>query len=486
MHRFGLSTPPYSADDGLSFPVKRKMMDAYSASANPDATVAELCAQTVCFLWFESLPTLNEAATIGFTNTRIPSPDSFAKPEFIKWTKNVLHTTQVSTNVVILAMLYIFRLKLANPGVKGKAGSEFRLLTVALMLGNKYLDDNTYTNKTWSEVTQINVKEIHLMEVEFLSNMRYSLLVTVDAWQEWLVKINAFVQYQQRQQSLHTGTGLVGLPSPPMLYEFSQAGLLHPSLLTPLQTQPGARKRSFEEDFTVMLPPAKVISLPTTPRRTFAMTTRSKMQERSPHRRQQSLMVPVQQQQPPQQQQQLLRGVPRALSTSGKQLSLPPLHLAGYNTGRLSPMQYSRTGSGHAGTTTSPTGSSASRFSLDSAAFHHGPTGGTGHASGTATPTTMAMQHRHSPYGPVYQVQRLVRPLPAVQMGRLVPQQQQWATAGQVPPQQLVYHTLGAGMQPHGQVGRGVLPQQTPPSHGFPHGWQGQMQQPYAAFPPRP
>lgn len=45
--------------------------------------------------------------------------------------------TQVTQNVIILALMFIYRLKKLNPGVKGKVGSEFRLLTVALMLGNK-------------------------------------------------------------------------------------------------------------------------------------------------------------------------------------------------------------------------------------------------------------------------------------------------------------------------------------------------------------
>ena len=45
--------------------------------------------------------------------------------------------TQVSQNVILLALMFIYRLKRLNPGVKGKVGSEFRLLTVALMLGNK-------------------------------------------------------------------------------------------------------------------------------------------------------------------------------------------------------------------------------------------------------------------------------------------------------------------------------------------------------------
>jgi hypothetical protein len=87
----------------------------------------------------------------------------------------------VAQNVVLLALLFIHRLKKLNPAVRGKPGSEYRLLTVALMLGNKFLDDNTYTNKTWAEVSGINVNEVHIMEVEFLSNMKYSLFTTKDS-----------------------------------------------------------------------------------------------------------------------------------------------------------------------------------------------------------------------------------------------------------------------------------------------------------------
>jgi hypothetical protein len=56
---------------------------------------------------------------------------------FRKWVTTILSTTQVSQNVILLALMFIYRLKKLNPTVKGKPGSEFRLLTVALMLGNK-------------------------------------------------------------------------------------------------------------------------------------------------------------------------------------------------------------------------------------------------------------------------------------------------------------------------------------------------------------
>ena len=63
--------------------------------------------------------------------------NAVATQAFKKWVQNILSTTQVAQNVILLGLLFIYRLKATNPGVKGRAGSEYRLLTVALMLGNK-------------------------------------------------------------------------------------------------------------------------------------------------------------------------------------------------------------------------------------------------------------------------------------------------------------------------------------------------------------
>lgn len=63
--------------------------------------------------------------------------DAIPTTGFRKWVTTILATTQVAQNVILLALLFIYRLKQINPAVKGKPGSEYRLLTVALMLGNK-------------------------------------------------------------------------------------------------------------------------------------------------------------------------------------------------------------------------------------------------------------------------------------------------------------------------------------------------------------
>lgn len=99
-----------------------------------------------------------------------------------------VYHTGVTERHITRAIVHL-QIEEEQPFCKGKPGSEFRLLTVALMLGNKceylsqtiasglavlclltlklVLDDNTYTNKTWAEVSGISVQEIHIMEVEF-------------------------------------------------------------------------------------------------------------------------------------------------------------------------------------------------------------------------------------------------------------------------------------------------------------------------------
>jgi hypothetical protein len=94
-----------------------------------------------CLFWFESADELKQAETIRSrppTSPIVRLP-ALARPheQFRKWVLSILSTTQVTQNVILLALLFIYRLKMSSPQVKGRAGSEYRLLVVALMLGNK-------------------------------------------------------------------------------------------------------------------------------------------------------------------------------------------------------------------------------------------------------------------------------------------------------------------------------------------------------------
>ena len=95
--------------------------------------------QITCLFWFESSVTLHlvQNSKTAFTPTEPLLPEAMPTVGFRKWVTTILSTTQVTQNVILLALMFIYRLKSLNPAVKGKLGSEFRLLTVALMLGNK-------------------------------------------------------------------------------------------------------------------------------------------------------------------------------------------------------------------------------------------------------------------------------------------------------------------------------------------------------------
>ena len=258
-------------------------------------SLAEFAAEITCLFWFETANTLQYAEDFPVDGPvdRGLLPDATPTIGFRKWVTTIISTTQVGKNVILLALMFIYRLKRFNPSVSGKRGSEFRLLTIALMLGNKFLDDNTYTNKTWAEVSGISVTEIHIMEVEFLSNMRYDLYASAAEWTEWKAKLGRFGAFYDKASKLpftdeSRGTAPVTptsqsvsqkLPSPPSTHHsvcpFTASpsfnshypALPHPlppsSQLnnSPLRQQHGPgfysqeRKRSL--DFSAELPPAK-------------------------------------------------------------------------------------------------------------------------------------------------------------------------------------------------------------------------------------
>ncbi|CAG8441620.1 5138_t:CDS:2 [Scutellospora calospora] len=156
---------------------------------------SDFAAHMTCFLWFGDYIMDSSSITPppgGNGHRRFP--DFKPRDAFKKFCRDVISATQVSRSVILLSLLYIHRMKINNPAIKGQNGSEYRTFTVALMLANKFLDDNTYTNKTWSEVTNIPVSEINTMEMEFLGSLNYKLYVSEKQYFEWVQSMTTFIQ----------------------------------------------------------------------------------------------------------------------------------------------------------------------------------------------------------------------------------------------------------------------------------------------------
>ncbi|UZJ54342.1 hypothetical protein CBS101457_003662 [Exobasidium rhododendri] len=108
------------------------------------------------------------------------------KSRFLRFSREILSTTQVSSSVITLALIYVHRLKAAHPHMKGREGSEYRLAISSLMLANKILDDNTYLNKTWAEISGMPLIEISKMEVEFWLGLKMELHITKEDYETGL------------------------------------------------------------------------------------------------------------------------------------------------------------------------------------------------------------------------------------------------------------------------------------------------------------
>jgi hypothetical protein len=72
----------------------------------------------------------------------------------------------------------------------------FRLLTIALVLGSKFLDDNTFINRSWSEVSGIQVHELNELELEWLLAIKFKLHRDPSEAQGWTTWSEHWKEYQ--------------------------------------------------------------------------------------------------------------------------------------------------------------------------------------------------------------------------------------------------------------------------------------------------
>ncbi|KAJ2853065.1 hypothetical protein J3B02_003303 [Coemansia erecta] len=105
----------------------------------------------------------------------------------------LLRSTQIAVPIVMLTLLYVNKFKQRFPGLHGGSGSEYRMFVVALMLASKYLEDNTFTTQTWSEVSHLPAKELTIMQREFLMALDHRLHVPKTEYSAWITQLQTIV-----------------------------------------------------------------------------------------------------------------------------------------------------------------------------------------------------------------------------------------------------------------------------------------------------
>ncbi|KAI9482210.1 hypothetical protein LPJ78_001121 [Coemansia sp. RSA 989] len=116
----------------------------------------------------------------------------------------LLRSTQIAMPIVVLALLYVHKFKQRYPGLHGGNGSEYRMFVVALMLASKYLEDNTFTTQTWSEVSHLPARELAIMQREFLLALDHRLHVPDSEYNAWITRLQKIVSSKDPSAKLNT------------------------------------------------------------------------------------------------------------------------------------------------------------------------------------------------------------------------------------------------------------------------------------------
>ncbi|KAG6329093.1 hypothetical protein ID866_9996 [Astraeus odoratus] len=74
----------------------------------------------------------------------------------------------------------------SGDGRSAEGTATFRLIVLGFMLANKWLDDHTFSNKTWHNISNVPVQSLNRLEYFALDILLHDLSISPSAWADWL------------------------------------------------------------------------------------------------------------------------------------------------------------------------------------------------------------------------------------------------------------------------------------------------------------
>lgn len=136
--------------------------------------------------------------------TRVVMPDRQVNPAFRKFVSQILTSTRLPSTTILLGMNYLAKrinMMRAAGQTSHTEGQIWRMLTIALLLGSKFLDDNTFQNKSWSEVSGIAVQELNTLEYEWLGAIHWCLYVNLEGSEDYQAWLSNWKEWQTTKKA---------------------------------------------------------------------------------------------------------------------------------------------------------------------------------------------------------------------------------------------------------------------------------------------
>ncbi|KAL9082036.1 MAG: hypothetical protein Q9159_006787 [Coniocarpon cinnabarinum] len=166
----------YATVPDPSYPKEEKSVGGVSSKLDYDMDqMTDFVSETVATLYELSVSPVCLADIDIFGSVSAGHPVS---RDFRQWILQVLNATRLPSATIFQSMSYL-AIRIRQQGETGTFQptdrSIYKMVTTALILGSKFLDDNTFQNKSWAEVSNLPVLEINTDEREWLAAFGHRL-----------------------------------------------------------------------------------------------------------------------------------------------------------------------------------------------------------------------------------------------------------------------------------------------------------------------
>ena len=120
---------------------------------------------------------------------------------FRKYVSQILSSTRLPSSTIMLGLFYLQERMKFEKGDLSSSSSLMKMLTTCLLLGSKFLDDNTFQNRSWAEVSNISVQELNAMELAWLKDFNWEIhSLMYDPDQGFFMWIEHWHSYEEKAQ----------------------------------------------------------------------------------------------------------------------------------------------------------------------------------------------------------------------------------------------------------------------------------------------
>ncbi|KAJ9101178.1 hypothetical protein QFC21_003396 [Naganishia friedmannii] len=180
------------------------------------------------------------------------APTLQPEPAFRYYLQRLVTTTAVSQSVVVVALFYLYKARarlqpqlIISDIVDKRYG--YSICAASLMLANKFLDDNTYTSRTWATLSGYTLWEINDCERGLVSALDFQLNISLPEYNDWW---RFLTLYGPSFTYPFTPSSVVPEMTRPSTAEVTAPLMKAPTRRLPrveVLSRPGSKKRTFDD-----------------------------------------------------------------------------------------------------------------------------------------------------------------------------------------------------------------------------------------------